>query len=211
MKSDFDEFRDTSVYERYMLNAVQFSAAKSVAENKMLKSEVFKEDGTVKSFSRFRKDAGEVTDIFQKTWLRTEYDTGIKQAVNAELFTRMRADKDINPYWVYLETDSDHPREEHLELVGNVYKIGDPDGDEIFPPNGFNCGCGSETVDDDYLDENEKEVSKGEDDIDKVSPQFRFNPADQGILPKESHSYYEVLKNANDLNHDDFSEDETEE
>jgi hypothetical protein len=184
IQSQFEDFKDTSVYERYMLNAVQFSAAKSMAESKLLQSAVFDEDNNVKSFSAFRKDADEITDIFQKTWLRTEYDTAVKQATNAELFNRMRNDADLYPYWVYLETDSDHPREEHLELVGNVYKIGDPEGDAIFPPNGFNCGCSSEQVDDEYLSDNDKEVSSGKEDIELVDPQFRFKPGRSGDIAK---------------------------
>lgn len=209
IKNDFEQFKDTGIYERYMLNTVQFSAAKSMAESKMMQSAVFDEDGVKKSFSEFRKDAEEITDIFQKTWLRTEYDTAGKQATNAELFTRMREDKDLYPYWEYLETDSAHPREEHLELVGKIFKIGDPEGDECFPPNGFNCGCSSETVDQADLDKDEREVSDGKEALEHVDPQFRFNPADQGILPKESHSYFEVVKSANELSSKDFlTEDE---
>lgn len=209
IKSDFEAFKDTSVYERYMLNAVQFSAAKSMAESKLMQSAVFTDDDKIKSYSQFKKDADQITEVFQKTWLRTEYDTGVKQAVNGELFTRMRADKDLYPYWEYLETDSDHPREEHLELVGNVYKIGDAEGDMVFPPNGFNCGCGSEQVDDDYLDANDKEVSDGKASLEFVDPQFRYNPADQGIMPKESHSYHEAVSSANVLSYKNFvTEDE---
>jgi hypothetical protein len=123
--------------------------------------------------------------------LRTEYDTAVKQAVQGDLFRRYREDKDLYPYWRYLETTSKHPRQEHLRLVGRVFKIGDPIGDKLLPTNGFNCSCSSENISD------PEEVSKGEDYINDVSPQFRFNPSDQGILPKESHSYFEVLKSAN--------------
>lgn len=208
IKTDFEAFKDTGVYERYMLNAAQFSAAKSMAESKMLQSVVFNDKNEVRGFREFQREANQITDIFQDTWLRVEYDTAVKQAGNAELFTRMRADKDIYPYWVYLETDSTHPREEHLELVGSVFRIGDPEGDECFPPNGFNCGCGSDQVDDSYLEDNDKELADGKEALEHVDPQFRFNPADQGILPKESHSYFEVVQNANELNAGNFLTDD---
>ena len=188
-----------------MLNACQFSAAKSRAEAKMLQQLVFKDDKKL-DFGRFKKEAAQVTDIFQQTWLRTEYDTANQQAVNGEQFRQMREDSDLYPYWQYLETTSDHPREEHLELVGNIYKIGDPEGDMCFPPNGFNCGCSSEQI-----DNPDKEVTKGSGSIDKVDPQFRFNPADQGILPKESHSYFQALSNANDADYKMFGLDKLDE
>lgn len=122
-----------------MLNAAQFSAAKNSAETKMLQSLVFDENKVRKGYSAFKNDAKEVTDIFNEPWLRTEYDTSVRQAVTGEQFRRYRDDKDIYPYWRYLRTISLHPRDEHLKLVGNVYRIGDPEGDRVAPPDGFNC------------------------------------------------------------------------
>jgi uncharacterized protein with gpF-like domain len=201
IRSSFENFEDTGIYERYMLNGAQFSAAKNLAETKLMQAAVFDEDKQIKSFSQFSKDADEIADITQRTWLRTEYDTATKQAVNAELFNQMRADADLYPYWEYLETNSANPREDHLALVGLVFRIGDPDGDDCHPQNGFNCGCGSSTLDDRELNERGLNVLTNEQAKDylmkDVDPQFRFNSADQGIMPKEGHSYFEVLPNAN--------------
>lgn len=209
IKADFDAFKDTSIFERYQLNAVQFSSAKSVAVNKLMKEELFDSDSVRKGYSAFKRDVKEVTNIVNDTWLRTEYDTAVRQAVAGQQFISYRENTDIYPYWVYLETTSEHPREEHLVLVGNIYRIGDPEGDEIFPPNGFNCSCGSEQIDDQYLDENNKSVrtnSEAKEDLENGVPeQFRFNPADQGILPKEGHSYFMALPNANEAYGDLFN------
>lgn len=139
IKSDFDMFRDTSIYERYMLNSAQFSSSKSVAVNKLMKEALFDENGVRKGYSAFKRDAKEITDIVNSTWLRTEYDTSVRQAVAGQQFISYRENADVYPFWVYLETTSEHPREEHLTLVGNVYRIGSPESDEVFPPNGFNC------------------------------------------------------------------------
>lgn len=191
-----------------MLNAAQFSAAKDVSTNKMIKEFLFDEKGNRRGYSAFKNDAKEVTDISNETWLRTEYDTAVRQAVSGEQFSSYRNDADLYPYWQYILTVSDHPREEHLELVGNIYRIGDPDGDAIFPPSAWSCGCGSEQIDDMYLDENGKTVRSDEEskqDLEKhIDPQFRFNAADQGILPKEGHSYFQALPSANDANGESF-------
>lgn len=176
-----------------MLNTCQFSAAKNNAEVNALIQEKTFQDGERASFSTFKKEASQITDIFNETWLRTEYDTSGRQAVAAEKFRGYREDSDLYPYWRYLRTISLNPRDEHLRLVGRIFRIGDYEGDQVFPPDGFNCGCGSEQL----YDLNGETLSKGSDYINDVDPQFRFNPADQGIMPKESHSYFEVLPNAN--------------
>lgn len=200
--------KDTSIYERYMLNAAQFSAAKDVALNKLLKENLFDSDGVRKGYSKFKSDAKQITDIVNETWLRTEYDLSVKNAVNGEQFRQYRNDRDIFPYWRYIQTISQHPRDEHLLLVGNIYRIGDPEGDLIMPSNGWNCQCSSEQLDDMYMDENNLS-SRTEDqiknDLEDVSPQFRFNPADSGLLPKEGHSYFQALPNANEANGDTFN------
>lgn len=206
---DFADFKDTSIYERYMLNAAQFSAAKSDAESKMIQSLVFDDNHVRQGYSAFKADAKEVTDIFNETWLRVEYDTSVRQAVAAEQFRSYRADKDLYPFWRYLHTTSRNPNIEHLQLVGNVYRIGDPESDAVFPPGNWNCSCGSEQLSGMDMDEGGLSARTNEEakaDLDnEVNPQFRFNPADRGILPKESHTYFEILPNANAANGDLFN------
>jgi uncharacterized protein with gpF-like domain len=206
--ADFEAFRDTSIYERYMLNTAQFSAAKSVAENKLLKEQLYGENGVIKGFSEFKKDAKATVNLVNETWFRTEYDTAKNQSVSCEQFRQMRSDKDLYPYWEYLHTHSQHPREDHLKLVGLVFRIGDPEGDKCHPTNGFNCACGSEVLDDlDLQDRGLRVLTNAEskDYLEKeIDPQFRFNSADQGILPKEGHSYFQALKSANSANYKTF-------
>ncbi len=195
-----------------MLNAVQFSSAKSVAENGMMKTALFNEDGVRKSFSAFKNDCSAITDIISDTWLRTEYDLGVRNAVTGEQFQSYKEDADLFPYWIYIETISENPRDEHLDLVGNIYRIGDPEGDAVFPSNGWNCQCSSEQIDDDYLKQNGKSARTNEEsksDLENhVDPQFRYNPSNQGIFPKEGHSYFQALGNANEADGSMFSDDE---
>lgn len=192
------------------MNSTQFSASKSVAENKMMKELLFNEDGVRKGFSQYKRDCKEVVNIFQETWLRIEYDTAIGLAITGQQFISYRENKELYPYWIYLETNSANPRIEHLELVGNIYRIGDPEGDDCHPKNGFNCDCGSEQVDDQYLEDNGKSVLTNEEakvSLEHVDPQFRFNSANQGILPRQGHSYFQALSSANEANGDIFNID----
>lgn len=208
LKSDFEAFRDTSVYERYMLNAAQFSAAKSAAESKMLQSAIYNEDKTIKSYSQFAKDAQEITDISQKTWLRVEYEMCKRQTVQSEAFRQMQTDADLYPFWIYKGMMDDREREDHVEMEGQVFRIGDPAGDSCFPPNDWNCRCDGESADGDEIDEkglsvNNNEQAKGFLDSD-VDDQFRYNPAVQGPMPNNG-SYFDATASANELNHTNFS------
>lgn len=200
IKVGFNAFADTKVYERYMLNAAQFSAAKSRSEAKLLQDAVF--DGQrMRSYPEFEKQAKEITDISQKTWLRTEYETCRRNVTAGAKFAQMQADQDLYPYWVYRGRMDSRERPEHVRLEGKVFRIGDAEGDKIFPPDDWNCRCAGDPVDGRYLVDNSvqpqtnaecKELLEKE-----VDPQFRYNPAIQGSLPND-HSYFDIFHSAND-------------
>lgn len=214
IKTAFKDFKDTAKYERYMLNAVQFSAAKTAAEGKMLQAAVFNEDNVIKPFNEFKKDAEQITDIMNKTWLRTEYETARRQAIQGDQFSRMQDDADLYPYWIYSGMMDDREREEHVELEGKVFRIGDPEGDLVFPPNGDNCRCTGDPIDDQELKEKNLTVTSGAETkglIERnVDDRFRYNPANEGILPKTG-SYFDVLPSANSADWEDFSDMESSE
>lgn len=185
-----------------MLNYAQFSSAKSIAKSKLMQAEVFDEEKVVKSFSKFRQDAAEVQDIVNETWLRVEYDNAKRQAVQGEQFRGYQEDADLYPYWVYRGVMDDREREEHVELEGKVFRIGDDEGDDVFPPADWNCRCSGDSCDSDYLRENKLTVATPEETKkyleNNVDPQFRYNPAVQGMLPKEG-SYFDVAGDLNSL------------
>lgn len=185
-----------------MLNTAQFSSAKTADVGKKLQAAVFTEDKTVKSYSRYYKDAEKITDIVNNTWLRTERDLCVRQSVQAESFLRMQADADLYPYWVYSGAMDDREREEHEELEGKIFRIGDPDSDACFPPNGWNCRCSGESTDEGkpLTSHEAKEFLNKE-----VDKDFRYNAAIQGPMPNTG-GYFEDIKNANQLNESDFSE-----
>jgi hypothetical protein len=122
-----------------MLNAAQFSAAKSAAEAKLIQAEVFDEKKQVRTYTEFEKAAKQVADISQKTWLRVEYESQRRAIVMGEQFRQMMEDKELYPYWVYKGMMDDRERPEHVELEGKVFRIGDPEGDSCWPPNDWNC------------------------------------------------------------------------
>lgn len=206
IKSTFEAFKDTGLYERYLLNAAQFSAAKTAAESKMIQRELFDENKVIRSYQDFKQHAEQITRISQETWLRVEYESQRRQCVMSEQWRRMVADSDLYPYFVHKGRLDSREREEHVKLENKVYRIQDKESGYCFPPLDFNCRCEGEPVDEDYLKEHKlKPVTKEEFQyiIDNhVDPQFRKSPT-AGTLPNVG-SYFEVLKNGNVVNYQTF-------
>ena len=120
----------------------------------------------------------------------------------------MEADKDLYPYWVYKTANDDRVRDEHAALEGLIFRIGDPEGDNCMPENGWNCRCSADPVDDQYLDENKKSAVSNDEAgkllNDNIDEQFRNNPGIQGPLPNEG-SYFNEFNTANNGNYSLFN------
>lgn len=122
------------------LNLFHFSAAKTLTEAQKL-NELWRES---KSFDEFRAKAEGVTRVFNRNWLRTEYDTAYHVAESSATYYRLIALSDIYPYWEYRTVGDSKVREEHAALNGAVFPVnehGNSVWDKIYPPNGWNCRC----------------------------------------------------------------------
>lgn len=206
MKTAFAGFESTAVYEKYMLNAAQFAAAKGRAENELLKKAANMQDegGKIKSFNDYRPVAEEITKQSRDIWLRVEYDTNRGNAVAGNQFARFVADSDLYGFWVYRGVMDARERPEHVALEGKIFRIGDHFGDAVFPRSGWNCRCDGEQVDGRYVQQYPGMLAEGDAARklleEHVDPQFRFNPYTQGTMPNGGHSYFEALGNANEAN-----------
>ena len=179
-----------------------------MTETKALQQLVFESKG----FKDFKEKASEICDINRDQWLRVEMDVCRRNTVMAEKFRSFEQDKDLYPYWIYKTRHDDKVRDEHAALEGKIFRIGDPEGDNVMPQNDWNCRCSADTVDDKYIKDNDAKISKGIDFLNEKDPEtgkpyvnenFRFNQFHQGAMPNNS-SYSEVLSSANKLNHEDF-------
>ncbi|MEQ1671583.1 MAG: phage minor head protein, partial [Hyphomicrobium sp.] len=74
--------------------------------------------------------------------LRLIFDANIRTAHAAGQWERAQRTKSVLPFFLYIETTSREPREEHLAQVGTIASVDDPYWDTWFPPNGWNCKCG---------------------------------------------------------------------
>lgn len=118
-------------------NLFHFSAAKTLAEVQEL-NRLMRE---CKDFNEFHRRAKEVTDVFNKTWQKAEWDTAVLTAEAASNYRRLRSKKEIFPFWEYKTVYDGKVRDEHLKLHGVILPEGDLRWNKIYPPNGWRCRC----------------------------------------------------------------------
>lgn len=119
------------------INIFHFSAAKTVAEITEL-NRLFRKS---KSFDEFYKEASKVTDVFNKTWMETEYDTALLVAESASNYWRLKKQAKLFPYWQYTAVMDGKTRKSHAELHGVILPANDPLWKKIMPPLGWRCRC----------------------------------------------------------------------
>ena len=80
-------------------NLFHFSAAKTLAEIQEREQARYRESG---SFGEFHRRAKETTEVFNKTWQRTEYETAVLTAEGMSTYRKLRTKKKVYPFWEYL-------------------------------------------------------------------------------------------------------------
>lgn len=110
--------RDDAFITSMEMNVFHFSAAKTLAELQELNS-LFRESG---SFEEFHKKALQTTDVFNKRWQQTEYETAVLTAESASNYQRLVGKTKLFPYWEYKTAGDDKVREEHRKLDGLSFR-----------------------------------------------------------------------------------------
>jgi hypothetical protein len=109
IEASFDKLDNTDFWEQYMVNTFQFSCAKELTKMRMLQQNVYDENKKLRTFSQF-KNLPEVKELQEKFdgqdfWLRTEYELAARGSIMADKWKTDYANKDINPYWIYVCAD----------------------------------------------------------------------------------------------------------
>ncbi len=119
------------------INIFHFSAAKTTAEITEL-NRLFRKS---KSFDEFYNEASKVAEVFNKTWMETEYDTALLVAESASNYWRLKKQSELFPYWQYTAVMDGKTRESHASLHGVTLPANDPLWKKIMPPLGWRCRC----------------------------------------------------------------------
>lgn len=188
------ELRDLELLAELRTNVYMFSAAKTYQQVKDMAAAITDDNGTVRPFKEFEETARQTFDLYNETWLQTEYNTAIGQAESAMAWRNFERDADVLPLLEYDATMDANTSEICAPLNGIIAPVDDPIWDAIMPLNHFNCRCivrqreeGKTTPD------GEKEQAY-KDATEQMQDVFKMNPGKDGYIFKEDHPYFSVPK-----------------
>jgi len=198
-------------------NIYEFSAAKTFQQVRAAQEFIFDNKGFKRAFREFEKDAQKVFDLYNKTWLKTEYNTTISQADSAARWRDIEDDKQLLPFLKYQTVGDARVREDHAELDGVIKPVDDPFWDTFMPPLGWNCRC--EVVQEDTMTNAQEKRSDSKiadikrqrrSDPDLYNQQFpkmfRNNPGKTGnIFDESKHPYFKVPRRYDQLKKNNFN------
>lgn len=107
------------------------------------------------TLAEFRKDFDAIIEKFGWSYKGTRgwrtaviYDTNLSVAYSAGRYRQMStpAVKAVRPYFRYLRSSSADRRPEHVKWVNLVLPQDDPFWDTHYPPNGWGCKCGVQSL-----------------------------------------------------------------
>ena len=175
-------------------NCFHFSAAKNYQELRDLTS-LLKDGDFIKSFGDFKAAADAINIKYNKTWLRTEYDTAIASAQMSSRWVQFKEDEKDLPMLQYQTVGDSRVRDAHKNLNGVKKPVSDSFWDVYYPPNGWNCRC-------DVIQVTGRANATPDKNIifPDVPAMFRTNLAKTGLLFPPEHPYFtgipDEVKNA---------------
>lgn len=122
-------------------NAAVFSAFKNHKQTAEIVSKLYRDDGSIRSFSEFKKEALKISQGYNKNWLQTEYNTAVRSARMAVNWKKFEETKHLYPNLEYMPSRAAHPRDSHRLLWHCIFAIDDPVWNSIMPPSDWNCLC----------------------------------------------------------------------
>lgn len=165
-------------------NANVFSAFKAHHETEAITA-LLTENGEVVSWKKFRDNALLISDKYNKTHLKTEYNTALRRGRMGERFIGFANDADLYPNLRWLPSTSAQPREAHIPFYNMVLPVDDPFWANQFPGNDWNCKCDIEQTKDD--------AGKAPTDLPDPPPGLEGNPAFTNELIGSKHPYFDGL------------------
>lgn len=168
-------------------NVAIFSGAKTYQQARFMGAAIFTPEGEVVPFADWKVIARGIFDEFNEAWLETEYRTAIGVSQMAAEWKDIEEAAGDFPALRYVTVGDDAVRDEHAEMDGFVALVNDPVWEYMYPPNGWNCRCIVEQVDD--VKEVSQDPPPGPDNVQET---FRFNAGRTDQVFDGSHPYFQV-------------------
>ena len=168
-------------------NVFEFSAAKTYEQQKQLRALLFK-DGRIMSFNEFKKEASKIVQIINDTWLSTEYQNAINQAISAKEYSVYLEEKESFPLLIYKTQEDEKVRDSHRLLNNTIKPVDDSFWASYYPPIAWNCRC--------FVVQSSARDARNEATITEINeivpPYFRFNAWIDKIVFGLTHPYFNV-------------------
>lgn len=122
-------------------NNWQFSVAKTSDENILLNNLLLNENGNLKQWYHFKREAiytHKVVD-FDNQYLQRDYNKIISIAQSCRSWLEIQRDKTIFPFVQFLVVKDGHTSEICSPLHNLIFSVDDPILAYYFPPNHLNC------------------------------------------------------------------------
>jgi SPP1 gp7 family putative phage head morphogenesis protein len=179
---------DTPDYEMlYSLqrNVYQFSAAKNYHQVKALSQALTGEDGKLRTYNEFLREAFQINDQHTKQWLQAEYNLAITSGQMGGIWTRVQSNKDILPLLEFDAILDDRTTALCKSLHGVVKPVDDPFWDTYYPPNHFGCRSDVKQLGSGKITPSDKIVYP-----EKLPAMFKTNLAKTGLIFPPDHPYW---------------------
>ena len=170
------------------MNVFHFSAAENFQMLKSMSMALRDENGQLRNFKDFKKEAEKIAGAYLNKNLKTEYETAVASSQMASKWVEFEKNKSTAPWLRYDTVGDSKVRPEHKKLDGIIKSVDDPFWQIWYPPNGWGCRCdvtqlihGAETRSDQIQFP------------DNVPPMFQTNMAKDGIVFPDKHPYYTGL------------------
>lgn len=189
---------DLDLLNQLRTNVYMFSGAKVFQQIRemSLASKIVTDEGVIRPFNDFRKDALGIYEQYNVDWLKTEYNTAIGQAQEAAKWQKIEEQKDILPYLKYSAVIDSRTSEICRPLDGIVAPVNDPIWKKIAPLNHFNCRCLllQLNAEDGKQEQTNKllKLTKVAETESQMQDLFKMNAGKDGYIFKKDHPYFEV-------------------
>jgi SPP1 gp7 family putative phage head morphogenesis protein len=166
-----------------------FAAAKSYSAIKAMTDRLFDEEGNIKRFSEFKREALEVHETYNVDWLKSEYNHAVGSIQMANRWLDYERQAEALPYLTYNTAGDDRVRQSHAILDGATLPVDHKFWETNYPPNGWGCRCDVSQTNDESLLTSDETAERLDKEVEKES-MFNLNTGKTGEVFKNNHPYF---------------------
>jgi hypothetical protein len=132
---------DNEFISQFRKNTAVFAAFKNHVQTKEMVNLLVDENGNLKPFYKFKKEALQLSQKYNVEWLKTEYNQAVRTARMAANLKLWENTLHLYPNLEYVESTASEKREEHIRYVGTILPFRHSWWVKHMPPSEWGCQC----------------------------------------------------------------------